>query len=77
MEEDVVLADEVELLRLGIDPPLAPRLLRTRQLTPLDRRGEVADDGLEPDVNAFARFGPAFDRDGHAPVEVARDRSAA
>ena len=72
---DVVLADEVVLL--------ARRRLATRRrqasgspllLRPLVRRGQVADDGLEPDVDALAGS-EILDRDRHAPVDVARDRA--
>src|SRR5215204_514635 len=65
----------MELLRLGVDPPSAPRLFLAGYLTPLDRRGKITDDRFEPDVNAFAGFGPAFDRDRHAPVQVTCDRT--
>ena len=55
MEEDVVLADEVEGLRGRIDPPVFPGLRLAADLGPLDRRREIADDRLEPDVQAFVR----------------------
>src|SRR5258706_1475740 len=75
MKEDIVLADEMELLRFRIRPPLAPGILLTRNLTPLNWGGEITDHSLEPNVNTLARFGPACDRDGHAPIEIACDRA--
>ena len=43
---------------------------------PLDRGREVADHGVEPDVDALVLvLGVAGDRDAHPPVEVARDRA--
>ena len=82
VEEDVVLADEVELLRVGIRPPLAPRIrvsicrfaaTRPSELRPLNRRGEVADDGLKPHVEFFRFPTRLTDRDGDAPIQVACD----
>ena len=40
-------------------------------LRPFDGGGKIADDRLEPDVQALAL--PAFHRDGNAPIQVARD----
>ena len=73
MEEDVVLADEVELLRFGIRPPLAPRFFLDLELAPLNRGGEVADDGLEPHVQFLRVPARLAHRDGDAPIQVARD----
>ena len=73
VEEDVVLADEVELLRLRICPPIAPRIFLTRYLTPLNRGGEIADDCLEPHVEFFRFPTRLADRDGDAPIEVTGD----
>src|SRR2546423_1398435 len=43
---------------------------------PLDGGRQVADDGIEPDVDALVGpLFPAGQRDGHAPVQVARDRA--
>ena len=78
VEDDVVLAHEVVVARVGVLPPVAPGVGRAAVPRPLDRRGEVADDGVDPDVDALV-LALLVARDGHAdaPVEVARDRRAA
>src|SRR6266545_1975947 len=48
-------------------PPRAPG--------PLDGRGQVPDHRVEPDVDPLVRpVPPAVERNGHAPVQVARYR---
>ncbi len=75
VEDDVVLAHEVEVARVGVLPPLAPRLRRAAVVRPLDARRQVADDGVEPDVDALRVRRIAGDRHGDAPVDVARHRT--
>ncbi len=63
VEDDVVLADEVDhlrILRLPVGLPLGRQVLR---------RGDVADRSVEPDVEHLALG--ALHRHGDAPVEVA------
>lgn len=69
---DVVLADEVVGLGGGIFPPRPPRLGIPLALRPLLRGGQVADDRLEPHVDAFARP-QVVDRQWHPPLQVAGD----
>jgi len=52
-----------------------PGISRAPVLCPLDAGREVADDRLEPDVQAFALV--PWQRDRNAPVDVARDRPSA
>ncbi len=73
MEGDVVFADEVVGLGLGVFPERLPGVRVALILGPLDRRREVTDHGLEPDVDPL-RF-EALDGHGDAPVDIARDRS--
>src|SRR5207237_9827931 len=51
VENDVVLAHEVEMPRLGVLPPLAPRVGSPDHPRPLDSGGEVSDDRVEPHVH--------------------------
>ena len=75
VEDDVVLPHEVGVLRRGVLPPLAPCVGRSAIRGPLDRCGEVADDGVEPDVDPLVvALLVAGNGDRDAPVEVARDR---
>ena len=74
VEDDVVLAHEVVGQGLGVVPPLAPRLGVAGAARPLDGGAQVADDGVEPHVEALGGLVlPAGDRD--APVDVARHRA--
>ena len=75
MEDDVVLAHEVEVARLVVLPPLPPRLGCAARLRPLDGRGQVADHGVEPHVDPLRVLGIAVDGNGNAPVDVARHRA--
>ena len=76
VEDDVVLPHEVRVLGLRVLPPLAPGIGRAAVLGPLDRRGEVADHRVEPDVDPLVvLILVALERDRHSPVEVARDRA--
>ena len=61
--------------RVGVLPPLAPGIGRAAVRRPLDRRREVADHRVEPDVDPLVvALVVAGHRDADAPVEVARDR---
>ena len=72
VEGDVVLAHEVVGDGLRVVPPLAPALGVAGAAGPLDRRREVADDGVEPDVEPLGRVvAPAVERHRDAPVDVA------
>ena len=74
MEGDVVLAHEVVRQGLRVIPPLAPRLGVAAAAGPLDGRGQVADDGVEPHVEALVRVvDPAVHRHWDAPIDVAGD----
>ena len=75
VEDDVVLAHEVVVARVRVLPPLPPRVRRAAVVRPLDARGEVADHGVEPDVDPLRVLRIAVDRHGHAPVDVARHRA--
>ncbi len=78
VEGDVVLALEVVGHRLRVVPPLPPAIGVAGAAGPLDRRREVADDGVEPDVEALGGVVlPALERDRDAPVDVARHRARA
>ena len=71
MEGHVVLADEVVNPRVVRLPEVAPGVVVAVGPGPFDGRREVADHGLEPDVDALVV--PAVERDGHAPVDIAGD----
>ena len=58
VEGDVVLADEVVNLGVGVVPPVFPGVRLTDVLRPLDAGGQVAHHRLEPDVEPLAV--PAF-----------------
>ena len=64
------------MARLGVLPPVPPGVGRAAVHSPLDRRREVADDRVEPDVDPLVV--PTRVLLGHgdrnAPVEVAGDR---
>ena len=75
VEDDVVLPHEVVVARVRVLPPLAPRLGRAAVLRPLDARRQVADDGVEPDVDPLRVLRVAVDRNRDAPVDVARHRA--
>src|SRR5215217_7344684 len=70
VEDRVVLGEKMVELRLRILPVLPPPVGLSDVLGPLHRRGDVADAGVEPHVEALvleARFG-----DGDAPLDVPR-----
>ena len=73
MEEDVVLADEVELPSGGICPPFLPGFLVRGKLRPLDGRGEIPNDRLEPDIQAFSVPTGFVRRDRNAPIQIPRN----
>ena len=76
VEDDVVLAHEVVVPGVGALPPVAPGVGRAAIPRPLDRGGEVADDGVDPDVDPLVLLLlVAGHGNAHAPVEVARHRS--
>ena len=72
MEDDVVLAHEVRVQGLRLLPPVAPRLRSAAIPRPLDGRREVADDGVEPDVDPLRLLRVALDGNRDAPVDVPR-----
>ena len=76
VEDDVVLAHEVVVACVGVLPPVAPGVGGAAVARPLDRRREVAGDGVDPDVDALV-LALLVAGHGHAdaPVEVARDRT--
>ena len=69
MEHDVVLADEVYQLGLGVFPPFLP--VFATLFANLLGVGYVADGGIEPHIEHLAVG--TFERDGHAPIQVAGD----
>ena len=62
VEDDVVLAHEVVGVGVRRLPPLPPRLGVAGAAGPLDRRRQVADDGVEPHVDALVVAGRASPR---------------
>src|SRR5690606_39274065 len=75
VEDDVVLAHEVVGQRLRVVPPPAPGVRVAGAAGPLDGRGQVADDGVEPHVEPLGgQVAPAVERDRDAPVDVAGHR---
>src|SRR2546430_10261586 len=54
--------------------PISPRVGAPDIVRPLDARAQVADHRVEPDVDALRLLRIAVDRDGDAPVDVARHR---
>ena len=75
VEDDVVLAHEV--VRLGVRrlPPGPPGVRVARPPRPLDRRRQVPDHRVEPDVDPLVRaVPPAVQRHRDAPVQVPGDR---
>ena len=76
MEGDVVLAHEVVGLGLRVGPPLFPRVRVPDAMSPLDRRRQVSDDGVEPHIELLELvIGPSFEGDGNTPVDVACHRA--
>ena len=72
VEDDVVLAHEVVRLGVRLVPPGPPGVRVAAAPGPLDRRGQVPDHRVEPDVDPLVRpVPPAVERNGHAPVQVA------
>ena len=72
VEDDVVLADEVQHTRLWILPPCLPASVALGlRVTQLLRVTDVADRRIKPDVEHLA-FG-ALDRHGNTPVQIATD----
>ena len=72
MERNVVLADEVDGPGLVALPPIAPGLRVALDLRPLLGGRQVADDGLEPDVDPLARP-QVVHRHVDSPVQIAGD----
>ena len=68
VEDDVVLADEVDEFAVGALPPFLPVVAEE-----FAGEGDVADGCVEPDVEHLAVG--AFDRHADTPVEVARNGS--
>jgi hypothetical protein len=73
VERDVVLPDEVDVTAVVVVPPVTPTLIVALPLGPLLRGGQVADDGVVPDIDALAGT-KVVDRKLDSPVEIARDR---
>src|SRR3990170_725697 len=71
MEENVVLPDEVVALAFGGLPKITPALRLATALSPLLGGRQVADDVLEPDVDALAFV--ARQGDGDTPLQVTGD----
>src|SRR5690606_10582570 len=75
VEDDVVLAHEVEGLGPAVLPPLPPPLGVAAALGPLDRRRPAAEDRVGPDVEALVGLvAPPLQGARHTPAEVAGDR---
>ena len=72
VEDDVVLADEVDEVGLGVLPPVAPVLAAL--FAPLHGGGDVANGGVKPNVQDLSLR--AIDRHGHAPIEIPRHGAA-
>src|SRR4029077_10478216 len=71
VEDDVVLAHEVVRLGVRLVPPGPPGVRVAAAPGPLDRRGQVPDHRVEPDVDPLVGpVTPAVERNGHAPVQV-------
>ncbi len=70
MEGDIVLADEV-IGPSRLVPPLPPPLRLPPVFGPLDAGREIADDGLEPNVDALVLV--TLHRHGNAPLDIAGD----
>ncbi len=73
VERNVVLADEVVTDRVRILPPVAPGLRVARPGRPLPARRQIADDRLEPDIDALART-ELVGGQRHTPVKIPGDR---
>ena len=74
VEDDVVLAHEVVRLGVRVVPPGPPGVRVAAAARPLDRRGQVADHRVEPDVDPLVRpVPPAVERNRNAPVQVPGD----
>ena len=68
---DVVLADEVVVLGIGVLPPVLPGVGCPLYLRPFLGRREVSDHGVEPHVDLLARTEP-FDGYVDSPIDVSR-----
>ena len=73
MERDVVLGEEVVGFCGWVGPPFLPSRGGMLHFRPFFACGEVPDDRIEPDVDAFGF--EAEDRDLDAPADVAGDRA--
>src|SRR5262249_15154839 len=73
VKRDVVLAKEVIDAGGGIVPPRLPRLWLPAVMRPFDRCRQIANDILEPDVEALCV--PTRQWHGNAPVEIPRHRA--
>jgi len=71
VEEQVVLADEVSVQDPWVLPPRLPRFGTACFLGPFPGGGEVADDGIEPDVEPPVL--PAGQWHRHSPGQVPGD----
>ena len=73
MEGDVVFAHEVERFGFFVKPEFTPLLRLPQTLALLDGGGNVAQNGVNPNVDGFA-FCP-FKRRWNSPFDVAGDCS--
>ena len=74
VEGYVVLAHEIVRAPVAL-PEVFPALRLAAVLRPLNGRRQIADDRLEPDVDALAVV--ALQRQRHAPVDVSRNCAVA
>src|SRR5918998_588969 len=73
VEDGVVLADEVYKPGARVLPVVAPEIRLPYVVCPLHRGGDVADGGVEPDVEALVLESRL--RHGDAPEDVPGDRA--
>src|SRR5262249_16169290 len=71
VKRDVILPKEVVDTGGRIVPPRLPRFRLPTGVRPLNRRRQVTNDVLEPDVETLRA--PIWERYGAAPVEIAGD----
>ena len=77
MKGNIVLADKIIDMSLGVGigiPPLPPLFRVAVELGPLFCRTQIADNRVVPDIDTFPVR--VRQRNGHAPLHVAGDRTA-
>ena len=72
MKRNIILPDKIIRLAVVILPERLPPARVSRQFRILDRRRQVPDHRLKPDVQAFPFL--ALDRNRNAPVQIAGNR---